>query len=241
MTVQPTHPNLLIAGAEAFGLSLSARQLQALQAYLSELITWNQRLNLTAIREPQLMVRRHLIDCISIVPFLQPSGRIIDVGSGPGLPGIPIKILCPDKIVTLLEPRRKRANFLRHVIRTLQLTDIQVLETRIQSLRPDDIPMPDETITRAFIDNEDFLRASGMLLRFHGACILMHGPKGLNFLEKVSKRLPSMGLAALAPRQFLLPFGDEERTVLFFERVTSVSAGSAQPKPSSSRDVSRET
>ena len=228
MNADSIHNTQLRAGAAAFDLSLASAQVEALHSYLSELITWNQRLNLTSIREPELMVRHHLIDCMSVVPLIQPDGHLIDVGSGAGLPGIPINILCPGKTVTLLEPRRKRANFLRHVIRTLHLTNVQVLEKRIQSLSPNDVPLVDETITRAFIDNEGFVRASGLLLRPDGTCILMHGPKGITFLEQTTEFLPAVGLMALPPSTFRLPFGAEERTVLFFKRIDRASSSSAQ-------------
>ena len=218
-----THPYapLLAEGAKVLGLSLSSAQADALHAYLSELTTWNQRLNLTSIRDPELMVRHHLIDCISVVPLLRPEGNLLDVGSGAGLPGIPISIMCPDKIVTLLEPRRKRANFLRHVSRTLRLTNIRVLESRIQSLTPDGTTLTDETIARAFIDNEGFLHMSARLLRPQGTCFLMHGPKGVEFLATAKQWLAEIGLSPLPPKHFRLPFGDEERTVLLFTKLDS--------------------
>jgi len=212
------HAQLLTEGANAFGLRLSSAQVHALQTYLSHLMTWNQRLNLTSIRDPELMVRRHLIDCIAVVPSIRPTGHLMDVGSGAGLPGIPIKVLHPDKEVTLLEPRRKRANFLRHVIRALGLTGIRVLEERINVLKPDQLQPLDEIIARAFTDNEGFLRAGSALLAPKGTCVLMHGPTGLEFLEKTRHVLQALGLEALPPKIFTLPFGGEHRTVLFFKK-----------------------
>lgn len=207
---------LLVEGTKTFGISLSDAQIQALDAYLSHLTTWNQRLNLTSIRDPELMVRRHLIDCISVVQFLRPKGHIMDVGSGAGLPGIPIKILLPRKRVTLLEPRRRRANFLRHLIRTLQLQQVRVLEERIEGLNTQQLEVLDEIIARAFTDNEGLLRASARLLAPDGSCLLMHGPKGLAFLENSRPSLESLDLKALPPKMYKLPFGEEERTVLTF-------------------------
>jgi 16S rRNA (guanine527-N7)-methyltransferase len=140
----------------------------------------------------------------------------MDVGSGAGLPGIPIKVLLPGKQVTLLEPRRRRANFLRHVIRTLQLRQIRVLQERIEGLNGRQLEVLDEMIARAFTDNEGFLRAGAKLLAPNGRCLLMHGPKGLGFLENTRNVLEALHLKALPPKMYRLPFGAEERTVLFF-------------------------
>ena len=207
---------LLVAGTRTFGISLSSIQIQVLDAYLSHLVTWNERLNLTSIRDPELMVRRHLIDCISVVQFLRPTGHLMDVGSGAGLPGIPIAVLLQEKRVTLLEPRRRRANFLRHLIRMLELKRVRVLEKRLEELNAQQLDRLDETIARSFIDNEGLLRASAKLLPRGGTCLLMHGPKGLAFLESTRSSLEALHLRALPPKMYRLPFGEEERTVLFF-------------------------
>jgi len=164
------------------------------------------------------MVRRHLIDCISVIPFLQSTGHTMDVGSGAGLPGIVIKILLPSKRVTLLESRRRRANFLRHVIRALKLVDVSVLEDRVERLTLPQLAPLDETIARAFTHNDAFLSASARLLPRGGRCLLMHGPRGQTFLDNKRASLNAMGLKPLPAKGFTLPFGGEERTVLFFEK-----------------------
>lgn len=218
---QSHHRRLLIEGIGALGIRPSDSQIQALQSYLAELMRWNQRLNLTAIREPDLMIRRHIIDCASVIRFLAPDGHILDVGSGAGLPGIPIKILLPEKKVTLLECRRKRANFLRHVVRALRLTDTRILEQRIETLPSGATDPLNEMIARAFTDYETLLRASAQLLSKGGKCLIMHGPQGIDFLE--NNRNKFSHLHALPPESFTLPFGAERRTVLLFEKLDDVS------------------
>lgn len=212
---------LLTAGARSFDLDLSARQVAAFGQYLSLLSTWNSRLNLTAIREPDLVVRLHFLDSISVTPLLSANGGLLDIGSGGGFPGIPVKIMLPDKPVYLVEPRRKRANFLRHVIRELKLGDIQVMECRAGELSTETLPPMKETVTRGFSDAPGFLEASGEVLAADGVAILMHGPKGLAALEDVRSCLPRCGLAEGESVHFELPFGNERRTVLTFPRSLS--------------------
>jgi len=214
-----SYRTLLVDGATALGVALSDSQVQVLENYLVHLTMWNRRLNLTSIRAPDLMMRHHLLDCLSIVPMLEPTGHIMDVGSGAGLPGIVIKILLPDKKVTLLECRRKRANFLRHLIRSLKLMEAVVIEDRLEKFTCHQFEPLDETIARAFTDNDAFLRASSRLLPRGGRAILMHGPKGRIFLEERRALLDAIDIRALEPKIFNLPFGGEDRTVLFFEKI----------------------
>lgn len=208
----------LMAGARSFGLELSAHQVAAFGHYLSLLSFWNNRLNLTAIREPELVVRLHFLDSLSVVPLLSPDGGLLDIGSGAGLPGIPIKIALPDKPVYLVEPRRKRANFLRHVIRELKLADIHVIESRAGELSTGTLPPMKETVTRGFSDGPGFLEASGEALAPDGVAILMHGPKGTAALDDLRSALLRCGLAEGESVHFELPFGGERRTVLTFTR-----------------------
>ena len=110
-TAKNEHERLLIAGAKSFDLQLSPIQTEAFSHYLSLLLFWSTRLNLTAIRDEELVVRLHFVDSLSVVPLLRRDGSLLDIGSGAGVPGIPIKLVLPDKSVYLVEPRRKRANF----------------------------------------------------------------------------------------------------------------------------------
>ncbi len=209
---------LLTAGAGFFDVELSPLQARAFRDYLSLLSFWSARLNLTAIHDEELVVRRHFIDSLSVVRFLGRSGSLLDIGSGAGFPGLPIKLAVPDKPVYLVEPRRKRANFLRQVARELKLTGLHVIESRIEDLAGEGLPPIAETITRGFSDIRGFLRISGGLLATGGMSILMQGPKGVAVLDEVQRELPENGLSAERPVSFELPFGGERRTVLVFKK-----------------------
>ena len=209
---------LLIAGAKAFGVELSPSQVRSFEQYLDLLAFWNRRLNLTAIRAPDLVVRRHFIDSFSVVPFLSGDGGVLDVGSGAGFPGIPIKLALPGKPVHLVEPRRKRANFLRQVARELQLADVHVIERRMEDLSAEPLPPIRETVTRGFSDIPGFLKASADLLGRDGMAIVMHGPKGMTLLQELRECILGYGLTEGESSHFKLPFGGEQRTVLTFHK-----------------------
>lgn len=218
VTDPANNERLLISGARSVDVELSPLQAGAFVRYLSLLSFWSTRLNLTAIREEERVVRLHFIDSLSVVRLLSPAGNLLDIGSGAGFPGIPIKLALPDKPVYLLEPRRKRANFLRHVARELKLTGIHVIENRIENLRDEKLPAMTETITRGFSDLRGFLGVSGDLLVPGGAAVLMQGPKGNMVLDEVRSYLPDCGLSAERSIRFELPFGDERRTVLTLKK-----------------------
>lgn len=212
------HERLLIAGAGSFDVELSPLQARAFRDYLSLLSFWGARLNLTAIHNEELVVRRHFIDSLSVVPLLSRDGGLADIGSGAGFPGIPIKLAVPEKPVYLVEPRRKRANFLRQVARELKLTGLHVVESRIENLAAEGLPPVAETITRGFSDIRGFLRIGGELLAPGGISVLMQGPKGAAVLDDVQGELPGYGIRAERTVSFELPFGGERRTVLVFKK-----------------------
>ena len=210
---------LLLDGARSFDLALSPQQIAAFAGYRALLSVWGARLNLTAIREDFLVVRLHFLDSLSVVPLLSRTGPLMDIGSGAGFPGVPIKLACPEKPVYLLEPRRKRANFLRHVIRELDLTNAHVIEGRAADLPTVGFPSMMETVTRGFSDIPGFVNASGRLLGPGGTGVLMQGPKGPVILDELRGCLSLNGFAAGPTVRFSLPFGSEQRTVLTFKKL----------------------
>ena len=132
----------LLAGASNLGLSLNTGHVKALEAYYDELIEWNQRFNLTAITDRNGILIRHFLDSISCLAALSPTElsagtRVIDVGTGAGFPGIPLKIVCPDICLTLLEATGKKVTFLEHVVELLGLQDVTVIKGRAEELGHD--------------------------------------------------------------------------------------------------------
>lgn len=139
--------------AEA-GISLSDQQQQQLVAYVEMLHKWNKAYNLTSVREPNEMLVRHILDSIVVAPHLQGT-RFIDVGTGPGLPGIPLSIVRPESHFTLLDSLGKRVRFLRQVQHELKLTNIEPVQSRVEDFPAE--PPFDGVISRAFASLNDMV------------------------------------------------------------------------------------
>lgn len=127
----------LTAGAKALGVVLTPSQIAAFDRYREELLAWNRRVNLTAITRPEEVEVKHFLDSLSIllaVPGgLRAGARVLDVGTGGGFPGVPLKVACPDIRLTLLDSVQKKAEFLRHLVRVLGLADVQVVTDRAEA------------------------------------------------------------------------------------------------------------
>jgi len=149
------HAQELSRGAEALGVQLSAEQQRQLLAYLALLIKWNQAYNLTAVRNPDEMVSRHLLDSLSIHAHVLPLGaRWLDVGSGGGMPGVPLAILFPDRQFTLLDSNGKKTRFLTQVKLELGLSNLQVVNARVEAFQPEQSFQG--IVSRAFSSLADF-------------------------------------------------------------------------------------
>lgn len=121
---------------ELVGISLSPAQISAFERYQAELTDWNQRISLTAIRDPEEVRRKHFLDSLSCLLAMQgtPMQRVIDVGSGAGFPGLPLKIVHPEIGISLVESVQKKAAFLEHVVQALELEDVEVLPARAEQV-----------------------------------------------------------------------------------------------------------
>ncbi|EJI0933250.1 16S rRNA (guanine(527)-N(7))-methyltransferase RsmG [Salmonella enterica] len=136
------------------GISLTDHQKNHLVAYVGMLDKWNKAYNLTSVRDPAEMIVRHILDSIVVAPYLQ-GRRFIDVGTGPGLPGIPLAIVLPDAHFTLLDSLGKRVRFLRQVQHELKLENITPVQSRVEAY-PSEPPF-DGVISRAFASLSDMV------------------------------------------------------------------------------------
>ena len=142
-------------------LELSGEQRQLLVGYVELLDKWNKAYNLTSVRDPREMMIRHILDSLAVVPFLEPQGRYIDVGTGPGLPGIPLAIALPGAHFTLLDSLGKRVRFMTQVKHLLKLENIDPLQNRVEAYTPEQ-PL-DAILSRAFASINDMLSWCGHL------------------------------------------------------------------------------
>lgn len=203
----------LNAGIDALGLALDASQRAGLERYLVLLAKWNRTYNLTAIREPSRMVTHHLLDSLAILAHLPPRAglRVLDVGSGGGLPGIPLAIARPDWHVDLVDPVHKKAAFMTQAVLELGLANAKAHALRVEQLDPS-LPY-DLIVSRAFADLATFAAAAGRHLAPGASLVAM---KGVHPAEE----LADLGddIVVTATPTVTVPGLDAARHLVFMQR-----------------------
>jgi 16S rRNA (guanine527-N7)-methyltransferase len=187
-TQAPTSPSreTIVRALGEFQLTANDKQVLQIQQYMKLLLTWNEKINLTAIRDPLEILYRHFCECMyatTAVPV--ENGRLADVGSGGGFPGLPLKIMRPDLHVFLIESSIKKATFLAEVVRDLELTDTRVLVNRYQELHEEVTPL-DWVCSRAVGDFGPFLEWAGSERISAREVILWIGARDLAEVQKIA-------------------------------------------------------
>lgn len=196
-------------------LGLDAALAAPLLHYLGELEKWNRAYNLTAVRDPAEMVTRHLLDSLVVVPRLPAAPlRLLDVGAGAGLPGIPLALARPDLAVTVLDSNGKKARFMRHAVRSLGLANVEVLEGRVEDLAPD-VRFP-AVISRAFASLSDFFHLTDAALAGDGQWLAMKGKLSATEIQEIPE-----DVKIVAQHRLQVPGLSEDRHLLVAERVRS--------------------
>jgi len=193
----------LLDGARALALDLDEAQLDKLVAHLDLLDDWNSRMNLTAIRDRPSQLTKHLLDSLTVLPYLH-GQRIADVGSGAGFPGIPLAIVEPHRHFSLIESTGKKCRFLEHVRDTLQLANVEVVQSRAEAYKPD--IRFDTVIARAVGPVADLVKVAGPLVVGGGRLLAM---KGRYPEDELAARLNGWKVAAVHP--LTVPGLGEER------------------------------
>ena len=187
-------PAILARGLAQMALPLSATVQEKLLAYVGLLVKWNRVYNLTAVRDSAEMVTRHLLDSLSVAPHLRGS-RVLDVGSGAGLPGIPLALARPEWQFVLLDSNRKKTRFITQSCIELGLTNVSVESSRIENYRPE--ILFDSVISRAFSELSMMLTTSGRLCQPDGIMLAMKGEYPAAELAAVPPGFVVQGVEAL--------------------------------------------
>lgn len=200
--------------AEQSGVVLKDKEILLFEKYLFLLEEWNRKINITAIRNHEEVAIKHFLDSVLVLKYVSFSGKLADIGSGGGFPGIPLKIILPKQDIVLIEPLAKRVNFLRTVISSLNLENISVYKGRAEQFPEKEIF--DFTISRALSDLKTFCRLSLPVLKPGGKMIAM---KGKNTDAELSELMNEEERIHLVQKKtFKLPHNSGFRTLFFFEK-----------------------
>ena len=196
---------------------LQDNQLHPLCLYANELLKWSAKMNLVAQGDLQSLLADHFLDSLCLYSFVVDScSSLLDVGTGAGFPGLVLGAVCPDVQITLVEPRAKRVSFLRHVIRTLKLSNIKIIPERLQQGM--DIGYFDGITSRAFAELAIFLPLVEPYLAENGWVFCLKGPKGeQEFIKFTQENLQSV-LQLRQKVKAAYPFGDHGRCVMIFSK-----------------------
>ena len=167
--------DLLGQTSQEVGVSLSASKLELFWLYLQELLEWNKTFNLTGIKDPADIIIKHFVDSLTPLPYLERSGRLLDIGSGAGFPGVPLKIGAPQLQVHIVDARRKKTSFLKHLIRTLELKGVTALHGRAEEMEQPEQPFQ-IIISRAFRRLEPLIKLVSPLMKPGNMLVAMLGP-----------------------------------------------------------------
>lgn len=189
LTQRSLPSDLLASGLAQMGLALDEDAQGKLLRYVALLEKWNKVYNLTAVREPERMIGLHILDSLSVLSYLKGHSSVLDVGTGAGLPGIPLAIAIgatvPDLRITMLDTVAKKTTFVRHAIGELGLTNADVVTERVERYHP--AQHFDVVISRAFAELKDFVDGAGHLCAQQGRMLAMKGVHPFDEISRLSK------------------------------------------------------
>jgi 16S rRNA (guanine527-N7)-methyltransferase len=207
---------ILRKGAASFGLILTDQQVEHFYDHAVALLQWSKKINLTAIKDPKSVAIKHFVDSLGPASFAIPMQHVLDVGSGGGFPGLPLKVWNPSLDLTLIDAVRKKISFIQHVIRILKLTGTQAIHGRIEDLARQDGFRPFDTILcRAFRDLSFIVTHGLPLLAKNGKIIVWKGKLPEEEIEAVRFQFQNEhGGLAIETKPYRLPILDAERTIV---------------------------
>ncbi|MBL6695340.1 MAG: 16S rRNA (guanine(527)-N(7))-methyltransferase RsmG [Luminiphilus sp.] len=211
--------SLLEKGIAKLGLEVSSHQLKSLVAYVDLLEHWNKTYNLTAIRDRSDIAVRHILDSLSVVPSVMGSS-VIDVGTGAGLPGIPIAVIQPEKTVALLDSNGKKTRFLHQVVTSLGLSNVRIFHARAKDHKG--TAGYDHVVTRAFATSAKIVDECAHLLKASGTILAMKSMSADQELESLDPRVSVLEKSVLR-----VPYLDESRVLVILKPTPCTNESSA--------------
>lgn len=211
-----SHATVLNNGLNSAGWLLSAEQQQRLLQYVSLLDKWNKTYNLTAVREPVRMIGLHILDSLALLPHVGLARTMLDVGTGGGLPGLPLAIARPDMQITMLDSQQKKTVFIRQAISELDLKNAEVECARVKQFSP--LEKFDIVVSRAFAELSDFVKDAAHLVAEDGLMFAMKGVYPHDEMARLAEN-STMCFQVSAVIKLCVPQVEGERHLIVLKKV----------------------
>lgn len=204
--------------AQSMGLSLSPHEIDSFELYAAELKKWNNKVNLTSITKDKEIAVKHFVDSLSLAPYISAGDRLLDIGSGAGLPVIPLKIVRPEIPMLSVDAVAKKIHFQRHVIRILNLQNIEAIHARVEELHKTHRRSFSVITSRAFTRLDRFVSLAAPLLSDGGVLIAMKGDQAECEIAASDEVVHDGGFTITSVRRYTLPLGMGERVLTFLKQ-----------------------
>ena len=213
---------ILLEAARELGITLAERELSLFSLYEQELLTWNRIVSLVAIKSPFDIPIKHFIDSLTALPLLPREGkRLLDIGTGAGFPGLPLKIIRPDIDLHLLEASRKKVSFLKELIRKLGLPGVTIIHERVEQVMKNGrlLESFDCMISRAAFKMPELLNMGLHFLRPGGLLLAMRGPREEGVNQNIGQTIDNKGYYLEKIKDFHLPIGRVSRKIILYKKI----------------------
>ena len=204
-----------------FNIKINDEQIKRFMNYMNLLLEWNEKINLTAITQPDEVKLKHFVDSLTVLKYINDDDKVIDIGTGAGFPGIPLKIMNENTKITLLDSLNKRINFLNIVIETLNLRNIQAIHGRAEEIARNKLYREkyDVAVSRAVANLSTLTEYMLPFVKVGGKCICMKGANVNEELERAQNAIKELGGEIERVDNFYLSDNDNERNIIVIKKV----------------------
>ena len=204
-----------------FDIKINDEQIKSFEKYMNLLLEWNEKINLTAITQPEEVKLKHFVDSLTVLKYINDDDKVIDIGTGAGFPGIPLKIMNENTKITLLDSLNKRINFLNIVIETLNLRNIQAIHGRAEEIARNKLYREkyDVAVSRAVANLSTLTEYMLPFVKVGGKCICMKGANVNEELERAQNAIKELGGEIEKIDNFFLSDNDNERNIIIIKKV----------------------
>ena len=204
-----------------FDIKINDEQIKSFEKYMNLLLEWNEKINLTAITQPEEVKLKHFVDSLTVLKYINDDDKVIDIGTGAGFPGIPLKIMNKNTKITLLDSLNKRINFLNIVIEKLDLSNIQAIHGRAEEIARNKLYREkyDVAVSRAVANLSTLTEYMLPFVKVGGKCICMKGANVNEELERAQNAIKELGGEIERVDNFYLSDNDNERNIIVIKKI----------------------